>query len=116
MCDVRDVGLAHVRAAFMPEAAGKRFIVVSEKKFMSLKQCADIVRKHFPQYKLPTEEEPGNGLGKSAQTDDSNLKNILCIKPTGFEKTIIDMTNSLVEKGFIKKAKSECFLQRKFFN
>lgn len=105
MCDVRDVGLAHVRAGFLPEAAGKRFIIVSEKKFISLKQCADIVRKHFPQYNLPTEEEPGYGLGKTAQTDDSNLRNILCIKPTNFEKTIIDMTNSLVQKGLIKKMK-----------
>jgi nucleoside-diphosphate-sugar epimerase len=103
MCDVRDVALAHVRAAFMPEAAGKRFIVVSEKKFISMKQCADIARKYFPQYKLPTEEEPGNGLGKYAQTDNSNLRNILGINPIDFDKTIIDMTNSLIEKGFFLK-------------
>ena len=68
-----------------------------------MKQCADIVRKHFKQYKLATEEEPGDGVGKTAQTDDSNFRKILGITPIDFEKTIADMTNNLREKGLLKK-------------
>jgi len=103
MCDVRDVGLAHVKAGFLPQAAGRRISVISDTKFLSMKYCADVVRKNFPQYKLATEEEPDDSNGKTAQTDDSNLRVLLGITPTDFEKTIIDMTKSLREKGFLKK-------------
>jgi nucleoside-diphosphate-sugar epimerase len=59
-CDVRDVALAHIRAAFLPEAVGNRHIIVSEGKWFSIKRVADILSSEFSPkgYKVKTEAEP----------------------------------------------------------
>ena len=44
--DVRDLALAHVRAAERPEAAGKRFFITAG--HFSNRQIADIIAKEFP--------------------------------------------------------------------
>lgn len=44
--DVRDLALAHVRAAERPEAAGKRFFTTAG--HFSNRQVADIISKEFP--------------------------------------------------------------------
>ena len=44
--DVRDLALAHIRAAQRPEAAGKRFLITAG--HYSNRQIADIIAEEFP--------------------------------------------------------------------
>ena len=57
--DVRDLALAHVRAAERPEAAGKRFFITAG--HFSNKEIANIIRDSFPDLdsKLPTKDTKG---------------------------------------------------------
>lgn len=59
--DVRDLALAHVRAAEIPDAGGKRFFVTAG--YFTNREIADIVRDAFPDLadKLPTNETKGGG-------------------------------------------------------
>jgi dihydroflavonol-4-reductase len=56
--DVRDVAAAHVAALTAPSAGGRRFPMGEQN--LSLRQCADILRRRFPAYarKLPRFELP----------------------------------------------------------
>lgn len=47
--DVRDLALAHVRAAERHEAAGKRFLITAG--HFSNRQIADIIAEEFPELK-----------------------------------------------------------------
>jgi nucleoside-diphosphate-sugar epimerase len=103
-CDVRDVARAHVLAAFNDEAVGKRIIIGSETNFIHMSRWAEILQKEFGPhgYKIPTEVDlstPPRGEGTCL--DLSNMENILRLKPTFFESTIIDMANSLIQRGFL---------------
>lgn len=57
--DVRDLALAHVRAAERSEAAGKRFFITAG--YFSNKEIANIIRDSFPELdsKLPTKDTKG---------------------------------------------------------
>lgn len=48
-CDVRDVALAHVRAAFLPEAVGHRHLITSESKWFSTKRGFEILKENSNQ-------------------------------------------------------------------
>ncbi len=82
-CDVRDVALAHIRAAFLPEAVGHRHIIVSEAKWFSIKRVADILASEFgPKgYKVKTEAEPKDDPNNNS--DNARLVKVLGITPTG---------------------------------
>jgi len=56
--DVRDVAAAHVAALTAASAGGKRFPMGEQN--LSLRQCAEILRRRFPAYarKLPRFELP----------------------------------------------------------
>ena len=103
-CDVRDVALAHVKAVFTPEAAGERILIISSTNFIPMIRWAQILDKEFTSkgYKIPLEEvETGEAKGKTAKVNDSKMRNILGIKPIEFEKTVIDMAYSLINKDFL---------------
>lgn len=102
-CDVRDVALAHVRAAFHPDAAGHRHIIVNEAKWFSLKRAADILAKEFgPKgYKVNTEFENADDPNNSS--DNTRMVKVLGITPIDYTKTVIDMTDSLISLGIVKK-------------
>jgi len=102
ICDVRDVAMAHLRAAFIPGAAGRRHFIVSDRNSISAQVYAEISRKNFPKFKIPTEVADGESHGKTSQMDDSNMRNILKITPTDFEKTVVDTVNSLIDRGILK--------------
>lgn len=104
-CDVRDVALAHIKAASIPEAAGERILIVSSTSFIPMIRWAQILDKEFSSkgYKIPLEEVKGEGKGKTAKIDDSKMRKILGITPIDFEKTVIDMAYSLINKGFLTK-------------
>ena len=106
-CDVRDVALAHIRAAFIPEAAGKRHIISSHKKLIKMKAIADCLHKEFgPKgYDVTREEELSCDPDPNMQFDNSRMINVLQISPFDLKNTIIDMAYSLIKSGAIKLPK-----------
>lgn len=100
-CDVRDVALAHLKAAFLPEAAGHRHII--ETKWASNREAFEILKNKYADqgYKLITEfdriENPNN------KSDTRRMTDVLGVAKTEYEKTIIDMAESLIKAGTITK-------------
>lgn len=120
--DVRDVALAHIKAMTVPEAANNRHIIASTQDSNSMKDFALILDAEFgPKgYSIPTTVAPDifikafglfdksvqlvtPWLGKKYRFDNSRMKNILNIQPTPLKNTMIDMANSLIQKGWVKK-------------
>lgn len=58
--DVRDLALAHIRAAELPDAAGKRFFIVAG--YFSNRGIADAIREGCPELadRVPGEEVKGD--------------------------------------------------------
>uniref|UniRef100_A0A6G1SAU3 Uncharacterized oxidoreductase C513.07 n=1 Tax=Aceria tosichella TaxID=561515 RepID=A0A6G1SAU3_9ACAR len=119
ICDVRDVALAHVKALESPEHVGKRYLIVSDCKWM--RDIARIVQKEFKPlgYYVPTMVVPNAlvwlgsfvdrstvllvpRLGKEFKLDNKRMVEDLKITPTDVEKTINDTCYSLIEKGIIR--------------
>lgn len=120
--DVRDVATAHVKALTLPEAVGKRHLIVNTAAW--LKEIALVLQKEFrPQgYFIPVLTAPNAlvrvssiydksmkivvpRLGKEVKYDNTRMTQVLKISPTDFEKTVIDTANSMIEHGIIKKSK-----------
>lgn len=103
-CDVRDVAKAHIIAAFSNEAIGKRILIGSEPNFIPMSRWAEILQKEFgPKgYNIPNEVDTSTpARGEGTCLDLSNMENILKLKSTPFESTVIDMANSLIQRGFL---------------
>ena len=64
--DVRDVALAHVAAAELPEAANKRFLITAGR--FDCGEIVDIIRDAFPDLaeNLPGKDVKGLGTGEGA--------------------------------------------------
>ena len=95
--DVRDLALAHAKAAELPEAANKRFFVVAG--YFSNEEVADIIRDNYPELKdkLPVKgtkggEYPAEGLYKY---DNSRTKEVLGIEFRSLKESIVDTVKSL---------------------
>ena len=103
-CDVRDVALAHYRAAFLPEASGHRHIIVSKPEFISTKIAAIILHEELgPQgyNKIPLELEPTQDPNNKA--DNTRMVKVLGVTPTNYKKTILDMAYNLIAIGVVNK-------------
>lgn len=95
--DVRDLALAHVKAAEVPDAANKRFFITAG--YFSNEEIADIVRDNYPalEDKLPTKgtkggEYPSEGVYKY---DNSRTKDVLGIQFRSLKESIVDTVRSL---------------------
>ena len=99
--DVRDLALAHVKAAESDQAANKRFFVTAGK--FSNEEIADIIREDFPQLKdqLPEKGVKGGGYPEDGlyDYDNSRTKNVLGIKFTALKESIVDTVKSLQAEG-----------------
>ncbi|KAL9117128.1 MAG: hypothetical protein Q9187_006339, partial [Circinaria calcarea] len=100
--DVRDVALAHVRAAELPEAANKRFFVTAG--YFSNKEIANIIRGAYPElaFRIP-EGDAQNGGDYPAEGiykyDNSRTVDILGIKFTSLKDSIVNTVKSLQAVG-----------------
>ncbi|KAI9820201.1 MAG: methylglyoxal reductase (NADPH-dependent) gre2 [Pycnora praestabilis] len=99
--DVRDLALCHVKAIEDAGAANKRFFITAG--YFSNKEIADIIRKNFPdlESKLPTQstkggEYPEDGIYKY---DNSSVTEVLGIKFSSLEKSVVDTVKSLQAVG-----------------
>ncbi|KAJ4305258.1 Glycine-rich RNA-binding protein 2, mitochondrial [Kalmusia sp. IMI 367209] len=102
--DVRDVAEAHVAAAEKEGAANKRFFTLAG--FFSNKEIAEIIKKHFPQYKgLPDASTPGGdypegGIEKSLfGFNNKRSIDVLGLQYKNFEDSIVDTIKSFQAKG-----------------
>ena len=121
-CDVRDVAKAHIQAMENADAAGNRHIIATTVEANSIKEYADILAAEFGSkgYSVPTMVAPNflirmyalfdksvrmitPSLGIKYNFDNSRMKNVLKIEPVPLKNTLVDMANSMIEKGFIGK-------------
>jgi len=104
IADVRDVAVAHVRAIEAPDAAGKRFIISSEKQW-SLLDIANALREdgEFANYPLPTTERAP--VARKYKYDTTAAKEILFMNFTDEVDTLVDMARALVKLRLLPKPK-----------
>ncbi|KAI0007539.1 NAD(P)-binding protein [Xylariaceae sp. FL0662B] len=99
--DVRDVARAHVEAMERPEAGGLRFLTTAG--YYDNRQLVRVVRDHFPDLadKLPAEDTPGGGRPAEGtyKYNNSRATRVLGIDWIPFEKSIVDLVNSLKTLG-----------------
>lgn len=119
--DVRDVAAAHVAALEKPEAAGNRYVLVTET--VSVKEVATILTGEFkpqgytriPSMKVPkaamwvaklfdpTAKALYPAVGKITKFNNEKMRGELGITPRSVRDTIIDTGYSLIEKGAVGK-------------
>eukprot|EP00434_Breviolum_minutum_P017308 symbB.v1.2.015278.t1/scaffold1136.1/size135929/6 len=103
--DVRDLGMAHVKAMEKDAAVGKRFLVSSETGYTQV-QMAEMIADRHKAYPLPTESQEGKtGYKLSCK----KAKEVLGVSLRPVEVSLRDMAAAavrvgLAEKKFIKKA------------
>ena len=99
--DVRDLALAHVKAAEVEAAGNKRFFITAG--YFSNEEIADIIRDNCPQLsaKLPAKgvkggEYPQGGVYKY---DNSRSREVLGVKYRQLKESVLDTVKSLQEIG-----------------
>jgi len=99
--DVRDLALCHVLAAEKEGAANKRFFITAG--YFSNKEIAEIIAKHYPQYKaeLPSASTPGGDYPKDGlyKYDNKRVIDVLGIKFRSLDESINDTVKSLQAVG-----------------
>lgn len=101
--DVRDLALGHVLAMEKADAANKRFFFTAG--HFDMKEVTEIIKKNFPELKdkLPEDVQKTDGGGKPEggvyQVDNKRSEQILGIKWTSLEKSIVDLVKSLQAVG-----------------
>ena len=98
--DVRDLALAHVKAAELPEAANKRFFITAG--YFSNKEIAEIVRETFPdlESKLPGKDTKGGEMPTEIYGyDNKRTVEVLGIRFKSLKESIVDTVKSLQAVG-----------------
>ena len=94
--DVRDLALAHVRAAESEEAQGKRFFVTAG--YFSNEEIADIIRDNFPQLKdkvPPKGVKGGEYPPEIYKYNNTRARQVLGIEFRALKESIVDTVKSL---------------------
>lgn len=99
LVDVRDVAKAHVAAMETAEAGGKRFLVTSEEGVHKLKM-AEMLRKDFSAYPIPTEGEEFPYVPKFST---ARAKDILKWSPRPVEISLRDMAKAAIRNGIVDR-------------
>lgn len=98
--DVRDLALAHVKAAELPGAANKRFFITAG--YFSNKEIAEIIREAYPdlESKLPGKDTKGGEMPKEIyKYDNARTVEVLGIKFRSLKESIVDTVKSLQAVG-----------------
>jgi nucleoside-diphosphate-sugar epimerase len=118
IADVRDVADLHIRAMTAPEAAGQRFLAISE--WLWMKEMAQIVRSDLGSRakKVPTRQMPDfvlrliaifdrpirfitPMLGRKHENTSAKAQRILGWQPRPVRETLVDCAESLIAKGAV---------------
>lgn len=112
--DVRDVAAAHLAAMRVPEAAGQRFLCATEATSMS--QVAAILRRHYPERRIPSLTLPAwlarglarfdatlrlvyDDIGEVQRFDNTRIRNVLGFQPRELEETVLATAQSYIARG-----------------
>ncbi|KAI4133973.1 MAG: hypothetical protein LQ347_001908 [Umbilicaria vellea] len=98
--DVRDLALAHVKAAELPGAANKRFFITAG--YFSNREIADIIRDAYPdlESRLPGKDTKGGEMAKEIYGyDNKRTVEVLGIKFRTLKESIVDTVKSLQAVG-----------------
>ncbi len=115
--DVRSVADAHIKALENPKANGNRYLCANG--YLAFKDIADILRKEYPNKKIPSKELPNflvklfsvfdkdtkpilNDLNSRRLLDTSNILKELDWKPISLEQSVKDTAQSLLNLNFVK--------------
>ena len=101
--DVRDVALAHLRAAQLDEAVGHRFIVASVDRYVSSAEIFKIIKDSGYDVNKNIHDPANFDDFKNLRFDNSKMKDILKIEPTDLKKSALDMAKSFYEYGIVNK-------------
>ncbi|KAL6775951.1 hypothetical protein ACKKBG_A19225 [Auxenochlorella protothecoides x Auxenochlorella symbiontica] len=93
--DVRAVARAHVRAAEVPRAGGRRFIVAARQATTG-RQISAILREHFPHLPIKDGED---GEPPEFGVDASAAAELLSVHSVPVEETLVDMARTLLAFG-----------------
>lgn len=118
--DVRDVAAAHIAAMTASEAAGQRFCCAGESYWAQ--DVAQILARHFAgkNYKITTRQIPDlfmrlialvdpttrlsiNWLGREYTLANAKLKTTLGWSPRSLDETVIEMAESMISLGMVRK-------------
>lgn len=117
MVDVRSVADAHIKALESSVANGNRYLCANG--YLTFKDMADILRKGFPDRRIPAKELPDplvrmfslfdqetkpilNELGSRRLLNTSKIKNELQWLPISLQSSILETAKSLIDLNFIK--------------
>lgn len=101
--DAEDVALAHVRALQVPEASGKRFLMLTD--HFTNKAIAQIIASMGPEFKekLPSNldslEEDLPGPNELYEFNSQRVVDILGVKYTSLDKSVKDTVESMLKLG-----------------
>jgi nucleoside-diphosphate-sugar epimerase len=122
-CDARDVALAHIKVLTMDNVVGRRHLLISTTEPQTFFGCAQWLRDEFESKgftKIPKMVAPNffiwlasffddsaafvlYMLSKKPKFDTSRFIEILGAEPRDPKTSIIEMSYSMIEKGYIKK-------------
>ena len=102
IADVRDVASAHLAAMSTADAAGKRYLLLTDGPTTSWLGVATILHEHFGALaaKAPTEEVPGDDLPPLV-IHNERAKAELGFAPRPAETTIIETVENMRERGML---------------
>ena len=103
ICDVRDVALAHLKAAQLDEAVGHRFIIASDNRYFSSTEIFRIIEKAGYELNKNISDPLDIDDHKNQRMDNSKMRKILKIEPTDLKKSSIDTAKSFFDYGIVKK-------------
>lgn len=103
-CDVRDVALAHLRAAELDEAVGHRFIITSTNGYSSIRDVYKIIENGGYELNKNIQDplDKDKEEYKIARIDNSKMRTILKIEPTDLKRSALDMAESFHKYGIVK--------------
>jgi dihydroflavonol-4-reductase len=110
--DVRDVAEAHLQAMTKPEAAGQRFICVSDSFWME--DVAKVLKEAYPAYPIKTTVFPSwavrivalfrkearatvDSLDQELTVDNTRIKEVLNWQPRDMKEMLLSMAESMIE-------------------
>ncbi len=97
--------MAHLKSITSQAAVGHRHPILSQPKWINMKYAGEILYEEFNMKqgfkKIPNQIEPG--APNYSTTDNSRMLNELKIKPYTIRQSLIDMGNSFIQLGLLKK-------------
>eukprot|EP00877_Chromochloris_zofingiensis_P008773 jgi/Chrzof1/4149/Cz14g00270.t1 len=96
LCDVRDIGRAHVLAGEL-EAAHGRYIV-AQSHTVSAKEVTQLLSQRFPEFDI----RQGADAPKNEVIDNSKVQRELGMAITPWQESVIDMAVTVIQQGVAK--------------